>query len=214
MTDPEVPIDDWLYQGPTDAQQVAGRYDEWAASYDADLASWSYKAPARVAETALTRLPDAGSILDVGCGTGMVGSALRAKGYEGQLLGLDISEASLRVAEGTGVYDRLETADLQQPLQVTENSVNVLVCVGVMTYLPDVEAVWREFARVVRSGGLVIATMREDLWEPRDCQGVIDQLEVDGVWKSLEVTGPAPYLPDATGGLAGQRAYYLTAEVS
>jgi predicted TPR repeat methyltransferase len=214
MVDPEVPIDDWLYQGPTDAGEVANRYDEWAASYDADLASWSYRAPMTVAETALTRFPDAGSILDVGCGTGMVGRALRVKGFEGQLLGLDISAASLRVAEESGVYDRLETADLQKPLQVTEDSVNVLVCVGVMTYLPDVEAVWREFARVVRSGGLVIATMREDLWEPRDCQGVIDRLEADGVWRSLDVTGPAPYLPDATGGLAGQRAYYLTAEVS
>jgi hypothetical protein len=32
----------------------------------------------------------------------------------------------------------------------------VLVCAGVMTYLPDVEAVWREFARVVRAGGLVV----------------------------------------------------------
>jgi predicted TPR repeat methyltransferase len=166
-----------------------------------------------VAETALTRLPDAGSILDVGCGTGMVGKALRAKGYEGQLLGLDISEASLRVAQETGVYDGLQKADLQQPLQVTADSVNVLVCVGVMTYLPEVEAVSREFARVVRRGGLVIFTIREDLWEPRDCQGVIDRLEADGVWTSLDVTGPAPYLPDATGGLAGQQAYYVTAQV-
>src|SRR3954468_25022130 len=64
MADPEVPIDDWLFQGPSDAREVANRYDEWARSYDADLASWSYKAPATVAETALTRLPDAGSILD------------------------------------------------------------------------------------------------------------------------------------------------------
>jgi predicted TPR repeat methyltransferase len=213
MADPEVPIDDWLYQGPTDAREVANRYDEWAASYDADLVSWSYKAPVTVAETALTRLPDAGSILDVGCGTGMVGKALRAKGYEGQLLGLDISEASLRVAQETGVYDGLQKADLQQPLQVTADSVNVLVCVGVMTYLPEVEAVSREFARVVRRGGLVIFTIREDLWEPRDCQGVIDRLEADGVWTSLDVTGPAPYLPDATGGLAGQQAYYVTAQV-
>ncbi len=214
MAGDETSIDDWLLQGPTDASEVAGTYDRWAESYDADLASWSYQAPVTVAETALTRLPDAGSILDVGCGTGMVGRALRAKGYEGQLLGLDISEASLRVAAETGVYDRLETADLQQPLQVTEDSVNVLVCVGVMTYLPDVEAVWREFARVVRPGGLVIVTLREDLWEPRECPAVIERLEADGVWTSLDVMGPAPYLPDATGGLAGQRAYYLTAEVS
>jgi methyltransferase-like protein 27 len=83
-----------------------------------------------------------------------------------------------------------------------------------MTYLPDVEAVWREFARVVRSGGLVVATMREDLWEPRGCQAVIDRLAAEALWRPLDVTGPAPYLPDATGGLAGQQAHYLTAEVA
>jgi predicted TPR repeat methyltransferase len=214
MAADETPIDDWLLQGPTDASEVAGTYDKWAETYDADLATWSYQAPAVVAETALTRLPDAGSILDVGCGTGMVGKALRAKGFEGQLLGLDISRASLQVAEATGVYDRLETADLQQPLQVTADSVNAVLCVGVMTYLPDVEAVWREFARVVRPGGLVIVTLREDLWEPRECPAVIDRLEAEGVWKALDIIGPAPYLPDATGGMAGQLAYYLTAEVS
>jgi ubiquinone/menaquinone biosynthesis C-methylase UbiE len=96
---------------------------------------------------------------------------------------------------------------------VAADSADVLVCVGVMTYLPNVEAVWREFARVVRRGGLVVVTQREDLWEPRTCQRVIDLLESEGVWKALDVTGPAPYLPEATGGLAGQRAYYLTAEV-
>jgi predicted TPR repeat methyltransferase len=210
----DVPIDDWLLQGPSDAHEVANRYDEWAESYDADLASWSYQAPVVVAETVLSRLPEAGSVLDVGCGTGLVGRTLRTKGYAGQLLGLDLSHASLEIANSAGVYDALETADLQKPLDVADNSVEALVCVGVMTYLPDVEAVWREFARVVRPGGLVVVTMREDLWEPRQCPAVIDRLETDGVWRALDVTGPAPYLPDATGGLAGQLAYYLTAQVS
>jgi predicted TPR repeat methyltransferase len=214
MAGDEVPIDDWLFQGTTDAQEVANRYDEWAEGYDADLAAWSYQAPDRVVEAVLARRPDAEEVLDVGCGTGLVGKTLRAKGFEGQLRGLDLSEASLRVARAAGIYDTLETADLQQALKVADDSVDALVCVGVMTYLPEVEAVWREFARVVRPGGLVVVTQREDLWEPRDCQGVIDRLRAEGVWEPRDVTGPAPYLPDATGGLAGQQAYYLTAVVS
>jgi predicted TPR repeat methyltransferase len=161
----------------------------------------------------MSRLPDAREVLDVGCGTGLVGRTLRAQGYQGQLFGLDLSRSSLQVAEEARVYDTLEAADLQQPLPAADGSVDAVVCVGVMTYLPDVETVWREFARVVRPGGLVVVTQREDLWEPRDCQGVIERLETEGVWRPLDVTGPAPYLPEATGGLAGQRAYYLTAEV-
>ena len=210
----EVPSDDWLIQGPSDAREISGRYDDWAESYDDDLASWSYRAPAVVADTVVTRRPKAGSVLDVGCGTGLVGRALRTRGYAAQIMGFDISQTSLQVADRTGAYDRLEPADLQQPLDVDENGVDALVCVGVMTYLPDVEAVWREFARVVRSGGLVVVTQREDLWEPRDCQGVMDRLETEGVWTPLDVNGPAPYLPEADGRLGGLGCYYVTAGIT
>ena len=206
--------DDWLLQGTTDPGEVADRYDKWAESYDDDLDSWSYQAPAVVAETVVTRQPDARSVLDVGCGTGLVGKALRARGCAARMVGLDISQTSLRVARQTGCYDVLEPADLQQPLGFEDNAFDVLVCAGVMTYLPDVEAVWREFARVVRSEGLVVVTQREDLWEPRRCQDVIDRLARDGAWTPLDVGGPAPYLPQASGGMAELGCYYLAARIT
>src|SRR5262245_16986455 len=95
-------IADWLDQSTTVPEEAAARYDQWAQSYDDDLASWSYQAPAVVAETVVTRHPAADSVLDVGCGTGLVGRALRARGFEGRIVGLDISEASLEVAEQCG----------------------------------------------------------------------------------------------------------------
>jgi predicted TPR repeat methyltransferase len=209
---PDVPISDWLDQGPSDPQQVAGRYDEWAQSYDDDLASWSYQAPAVVAETVVSRSPE--SVLDVGCGTGLVGRALRARGFAGRLLGLDLSQASLDLAQQSGAYDSLERADLQQRLAIEDDSVDAVVCVGVMTYLPEVEAVWREFARAARPQGVVVATQREDLWHERECQAVVDRLQSDGVWTPLEITGPAPYLPEGYGGTPAVGCYYLTALVS
>jgi 2-polyprenyl-3-methyl-5-hydroxy-6-metoxy-1,4-benzoquinol methylase len=197
----ETARDDWLLQGTTDPGEVD------------DLASWSYQAPAVVAEAVVTRLPDARSVLDVGCGTGLVGTALRARGCGARIVGLDISQASLRIARRTDAYDALERADLQQPLDVEDDAHDVLVCAGVMTYLPHVEATWREFARVVRSGGVVVVTQREDLWVPRRCQEVVDRLATDGVWTPLDVSGPAPYLPEAGGGLAGLGCYYLSARI-
>jgi predicted TPR repeat methyltransferase len=213
MAPDPVPIGDWLSQSSSEPGEVAGRYDDWAGSYDADLASWSYQAPAVVAETVVTRLPAAESVLDVGCGTGLVGRELRNRGFGGRLLGLDLSEASLTVARESGAYDTLDRADLQQPVTLEDDSVDAVVCVGVMTYLPDVEATWREFARVARPGGIVVATQREDLWQPRGCQAVIDRMRDDGVLSSAEVVGPAPYLPDGYGGGAAVACYYLTAFV-
>ena len=99
------------------------------------------------------------------------------------------------MAQQGGAYDSVERADLQQPLPLDDESVDAVVCVGVMTYLPEVEAVWREFARVVRPGGLVVATQREDLWEERDCQAVIDRLQGEGVWTPLEIDRPGAVPP-------------------
>ena len=87
MVPDAVPIGDWLHQGTSDPREVAARYDEWAKGYDDDLASWYYQAPAVVAETVLSRHPEADSVLDVGCGTGLVGRALRARGFGGRILG-------------------------------------------------------------------------------------------------------------------------------
>jgi predicted TPR repeat methyltransferase len=213
MVPDPVPIGDWLHQGASDPREVADRYDEWAQRYDQDLASWSYQAPTVVAAVVGDHHPEPSSVLDVGCGTGLVGRALRARGFPGRILGLDLSQASLERAAGSGAYDALEQADLQQRLPFGDDSVGALVCAGVMTYLPEVEVVWREFARVVRPGGLVVATQREDLWETRRCQAVVDRLRSEGVWTPLEIRGPAPYLPDGYGGTPAVGGFYLTARV-
>jgi predicted TPR repeat methyltransferase len=213
MVPDSVPIGDWLHQGASDPREVADRYDEWAQRYDQDLASWSYQAPTVVAGIVGEHRPEPSSVLDVGCGTGLVGRALRARGFPGRILGLDLSQASLERAAESGAYDALEQADLQQRLPFGDDNVGSLVCAGVMTYLPEVEAVWREFARVVQPGGLVVATQREDLWETRRCQAVVDRLRTEGVWTPLEVRGPAPYLPDGYGGTPAVGGFYLTARV-
>src|SRR6188508_2419671 len=105
MVPGDAPIGDWLQEDPSDAREVAGRYDGWAQSYDDDLNSWSYQAPEVVAQTVHTRHPDADSVLDVGCGTGLVGRALRARGFAGRISGLDISQASLEIAQQSGAYE-------------------------------------------------------------------------------------------------------------
>jgi predicted TPR repeat methyltransferase len=211
MAPEDVSIGDWLHQGTSDPREVADRYDRWARSYDDDLTAWSYQAPRVVAEAVVSRNPAAESVLDVGCGTGLVGRALRAQGFSGHLQGLDISQASLELARQGGAYDALDVADLQQRLALDDGSVDAVVCVGVMTYLPEVEKVWQEFARVARPGGLVVVTQRDDLWESRACQDVVDRLQAGGVWTPLEVAGPAPYLPVGYGGTPEVGCYYLTA---
>jgi predicted TPR repeat methyltransferase len=200
-TDPphEHSHDDWLVSGSADSAEVVRRYDGWAASYDAELAEWAYEAPDVVADFVVGQGITDGPVLDAGCGTGLVGRALRRAGYRGEIEGLDASSQSLAVARASGEYRSLEVADLRRPLDIGDDRFGGLTCVGVMTYLSDVEACWREFARVVRPGGVIAVTQRDDLWADRGCQDVIDRLAADDVWAVVEVTGPRPYLPRNAG---------------
>lgn len=185
----------WLVAGSTDPQEVAVFYDRWAARYDADLNDWSYKSPAVVARLATQHAPAAKKILDAGCGTGLSGRALRDAGFEGDLHGVDVSEQSLAIARSTGAYSSVGFADLQQPLEFADDSFDALVCVGVMTYVPEVESCWRDFCRVVSPGGVIVVTQRTDMWESRACADVVDRLVADGTWSTIWLSDPEQYLP-------------------
>ncbi len=54
-------------------------YDDWAASYDAEIAENGYATPRRCAEALAGFATDPSlPVLDFGCGTGLSGLALRA----------------------------------------------------------------------------------------------------------------------------------------
>jgi predicted TPR repeat methyltransferase len=193
-----VPDQEWLVSGSTSSDEIRGYYDGLAASYDSTLAGWGYQAPRRVAELLLRLLPgERGSqtVLDAGCGTGLAGQALRDAGFGGRLLGVDISPGSVDLAARRAIYDGVVVGDLQQPLVYDDDCVDGVVCVGVLTYVPDVAAIWGEFCRVTRPGGVIVLTQREDVWNERRCNDVLHDLERAGRWTVVHLSPPTSYLP-------------------
>ena len=73
---------------------------------------------------------------------------------------------------------------------------DAVVCVGVLTYVPDVEACWRQFCRVTRSLGLAVFTQRDDVWHARGCDSVLQNLERQGLLRRLSVSEPSAYMPN------------------
>ena len=193
-----MPEDGWLVSGAIAPDEVRGYYDALAGTYDATLASWGYDAPACVASLLMQSWRDGGgprTVLDAGCGTGLAGRALRDAGYDGALLGVDLSPDSVVRAAERGIYDAVVVGDLNGPLEYPDGSVDAVVCVGVLTYVPDVAAVWGEFCRVTRPGGFVVLTQRDDIWRERRCNEILDALERDGRWAAVHLSAPSRYLP-------------------
>jgi len=79
-----------------DATDLAGRYDAWADVYDHDLLDGEGYGTviARVVDAMLHHVPAEARVLDLGCGSGLVGKALREQGYT-RLEGLDLSPGML-----------------------------------------------------------------------------------------------------------------------
>ena len=73
--------------------------------------------------------------------------------------GIDISAASLEIAEQKGRYDCLQQHDLQTiPLPLTDNAFDAAACVEIMTYIKDAASLLADLCRVVRPGGYILFT--------------------------------------------------------
>jgi predicted TPR repeat methyltransferase len=184
-----------LRQGATDTDAVKSYYDEMADHYDETLAGWQYRAPGDACDLLVPHLPPGARVLDLGCGTGLLGQALMQRGTF-HLDGIDISDASLRHAQGRGCYMRLIRHDLQRlPLPVQDDSYDAAAAVGVMSYIADAAALLRDLCRALRPGGLIIFTQRTDFWQARDFPAMIARLHAEGVWSPVTISHPRDYIP-------------------
>jgi SAM-dependent methyltransferase len=192
-----------LGTAPKNADGAKQLYDDWADNYDASLASWDYPAPTRVVETILgpkfEGVKQDSAILDLGCGTGLVGETLRKAGHTGRITGVDISQKSLDLAmEKASVYARCVEASLEDGLQeISTDEFDAAVCVGVLSYVEDFEAFFGGTIRTCRPGALVCVTHRTSLWDDdvRGCQQASRSLEEQGLWELIEVGEPEAYMP-------------------
>jgi ubiquinone/menaquinone biosynthesis C-methylase UbiE len=145
-------VDDaYALETPGDSIQL---YGEWAETYDSDfVAATGYIAYRLVAQRlALYRTLIDGPVLDVGCGTGMVGVCLQKGGFE-VIDGLDISRPMLteagekKTAEGDPVYRNLISADLTRDIDISDDQYAALVSAGTFTHGhlgPDsLDELWR-----------------------------------------------------------------------
>ncbi len=115
---------------PDDSRRL---YAKWASSYDDEfIDAYGYVYDANVA-AAFVEAGGKSPVLDVGCGTGAVGVALRALGVD-TVDGIDISPEMLAVAEKKGAYRSLLVADLTEPLEIGDHTYGGIVSVGTFTH--------------------------------------------------------------------------------
>jgi len=134
-------------------------YRAWAHRYDEDLDLKGYIAPDISVSTLLKNLTDKNAVIyDAGCGTGKVGSLLKARGFN-NVIGADFSAEMLQVAEASNSYQELQTADYTESIKLSDNSIDAVICVGV--YSREFKHIFlKELTRIVKPDGVIVLSCR------------------------------------------------------
>ncbi|WP_436928095.1 class I SAM-dependent methyltransferase [Halosimplex amylolyticum] len=160
-TPPEEPSTDDARDHDEWARAVMQGYDGVADAYDADREP---AAELPFVESIAADLPDGARVLDAGCGGGR--AVLETLGDEYEAVGVDVSSAQLALADERAPAARLVRGDLAR-LPVDDDAVDALTALHSVIHVPREhhEAVFREFARVLRPGGRLLLTTGVGEWE-------------------------------------------------
>jgi predicted TPR repeat methyltransferase len=134
---------------------VASLFDDYAPRFEKALVEdLHYVAPHLLYEAVQ---PVTGAVLDLGCGTGLMGEWLAP--HTSSLIGVDLSSDMVALAREKKLYNALYVGELVQFMQTqTLASFDLVIAADVFVYLGDLQAAFQESARVLPVGGLLAFT--------------------------------------------------------
>jgi predicted TPR repeat methyltransferase len=146
---------------------VAKLFDRYANKFERHLVEdLQYVAPSKIASIVSTHFGErAFTLLDLGCGTGLVAQALQ--GTRGYTVGVDISEKMLVEAEKKKLYQQLHQVDVRDALRDTKPaSFDLIVAADVFNYLGKLGNIATDAFRILRPEGLFCFTVELDQANP------------------------------------------------
>jgi predicted TPR repeat methyltransferase len=130
-------------------------FDSYAPSFDQHLVeTLNYVVPEQLYMAVLAAKPGAAAldVIDLGCGTGLVGQQFRR--LAGGLTGVDVSPRMIQWAQRRNVYDQLVLGGYVDYLSTRQEPCDLVLAADVFIYAGDLVAVFQAVARLLRPGGL------------------------------------------------------------
>ena len=138
-------------------EYVEHLFDAYAPSFEDSLINnLQYAMPRALAKVAIEHQPKRsfGSILDLGCGTGLMGLELRE--LTQKLEGIDLSSEMLKQAYSKEIYDRLTQGDIVEFLKSAELDFNYYFAADVFIYIGNLFEIFALIKNRNKEGGKLI----------------------------------------------------------
>lgn len=173
-------------------------FDSYSAVYEQSLLDQlDYSLPTRLCSL-VADLSDKHlfrRLLDLGCGTGLLGERFRNSATT--LDGVDLSSKMIEIARNKNIYDRLITADIQTVLGTCKKeSYDLILAADVFTYVGQLADIFKQTHRVAKPDCLFCFSV-EDLHDQSadmtlqesgrfaHCSRYIKRMAVDAGWSII-----------------------------
>lgn len=143
---------------------VAGLFDNYAAKFEASLIGLGYRVPGLIHNLVHRRCsaegepPRLGDMLDLGCGTGLLGVVLHDM-KTGLWRGVDLSREMIDEARAKGLYDELLVEEITAHLRQNERRWDCVFAADVFCYFGDLAEVFELMLSRLKPGGFFAFTV-------------------------------------------------------
>lgn len=146
-------------------QFVSQLFDDYAPRFDSELAQLDYQVPQILFAELGDKLPRK-AMLDLGCGTGLVGLAFAE--MTDHRTGIDLSPRMIEQARRRSCYQRLEVGEITEFLSAEAEKQNhpnydLVIAADVLVYCGDLSPIFKALRPVMQAGGIFAFTVEAQL---------------------------------------------------
>lgn len=147
---------------------IESLFDNYAEDFEDHLVGkLEYASPSKLAAylaKVLDRSKAISEVIDLGCGSGLLGKALIEYFKIERLIGVDLSSKMLEECQAKNLYHTLHNEDLIEFLTKANPGVELIVATDVLIYLGDLGPVFAQAQRILKPGGYLGFTVERVFW--------------------------------------------------